>query len=286
MKVIKEVAAMQDVADYFRCVGKRIGFVPTMGSLHAGHESLIRKAREDCDIVVVSIFVNPTQFNSEDDFEKYPRDFLKDYFACEKAGVDYIFNPEDKEMYDNSATEVNVSGGVTDNLEGMHRPGHFKGVATIVLKLFNIIKPHSAYFGQKDAQQIAVIKKLTEDLNCDVKIISGETIRDENGLALSSRNMNLSDKDKSEASVLNKVLNEGKRLIQEEKNYNADEVKNTLATIIKNHSQNCNLEYLEISDAETLKVIDDLKNFSGKIMISLACTYGNTRLIDNIQFAK
>ncbi len=285
MKVIKEVAAMQDVADYFRCVGKRIGFVPTMGSLHAGHISLIQKAREECDIVVVSIFVNPKQFNDQKDFEKYPKDFLKDYFVCEKSGVDYIFNPDENEMYQDCSTEINVSG-VSDNLEGKHRQGHFKGVATVVLKLFNIVKPLTAYFGQKDAQQVVIIKKLVKDLNCDVKIIVGDTIRDEDGLALSSRNQGLSDNDRSEASVLNKVLNEGKRLIQEEKNYDVNEIKNTLTGIIKNHSKSCDLEYLEITDAEQLKDITDLKDFSGDILISLACTYGETRLIDNISFTK
>lgn len=285
MKVIKEVAAMQDVADYFRCVGKRIGFVPTMGSLHAGHISLIQKAREECDIVVVSIFVNPKQFNDEKDFEKYPKDFLKDYFVCEKSGVDYIFNPDENEMYQDSTTEINVSG-VSENLEGKHREGHFKGVATVVLKLFNIVKPLVAYFGQKDAQQVVVIKKLVKDLNCDVKIVVGETIRDENGLALSSRNQGLSDTDRSEASVLNKVLNEGKRLIQEEKNYDVKDIKKTLTGIIKNHSKSCDLEYLEITDAEQLKDITDLKEFSGEVLISLACKYGDTRLIDNISFTK
>lgn len=285
MKVIKEVSAMQDVADYFRCVGKRIGFVPTMGSLHVGHISLIQKAREECEIVVVSIFVNPSQFSSKEDFEKYPKDFLKDYFACEKSGVDYIFNPDNEEMYNKSTTEVTV-GGVSEDLEGAHRPGHFKGVATVVTKLFNITKPHIAYFGQKDAQQVAVIKKLVEDLNLDVKIVVGETIRDENGLAFSSRNQNLSEQDRSEASILNKVLNEGKRLITEEKNYNVDEIKNTLSSIIKNHSQSCDLQYIEITDDEDMKPITDLKNYTGDVLISLACSYGGTRLIDNILFTK
>lgn len=285
MKVIKEVTAMQDVADYFRCVGKKIGFIPTMGSLHEGHLSLIKKAREECDIVVVSIFVNPSQFNHSEDYDSYPRDFLKDYFACEKSEVDYIFNPDEKEMYNNSSTEITVKD-ISEGLEGKHRPGHFKGVALVVLKLLNIIKPHIAYFGQKDAQQIAVVKKLVDDLNCDVKISVGETVRDENGLALSSRNVNLSESERSEASVLSKVLNEAKRLITEEKNYDADKIKKTMKSLIKEHSKNCDLQYIEISDADSLKEIDDLNKYSGNILISLACTYGKTRLIDNIQFSK
>jgi pantoate--beta-alanine ligase len=286
MKVIKEIAAMQDVADYFRCVGKKIGFVPTMGFLHKGHTSLIDKAKEENDIVVVSIFVNPTQFLPGEDFEKYPRDFLKDYFACEKAGVDYIFHPSAEEMYaPKSKTKISVSE-ISDTLEGKSRPGHFSGVVTVVAKLFNIVKPNAAYFGQKDAQQAVVIKQMAEDLNYDLKINICPTVREDNGLAMSSRNSYLSESDKSEAAGIYKALVEGKKMITEKKVSDANAIIGKIGEVLKSNSKNLTIEYIEITDNSELKKIYDLNSYNGEVLISLAAKIGNTRLIDNLLFTK
>lgn len=286
MKVIKEIAAMQDVADYFRCVGKKIGFVPTMGFLHKGHTSLIDKAKEENDIVVVSIFVNPTQFLPNEDFDKYPRDFLKDYFACEKAGVDYIFHPSVEEMYPaKNKTKVTVTE-ISDTLEGKARPNHFTGVATVVAKLFNIVKPSVAYFGQKDAQQAVVIKQLVEDLNFDLKVSICPTIREDNGLAMSSRNSYLSDSNKDEASAIYKALLEGKKLISENKISDANSIIGKIGEVLKSNAKNVEIEYVEITDNTDLKKIYDLSSYNGEVLISLAAKIGSTRLIDNLVFAK
>ena len=286
MKVIKEIAAMQDVADYFRCVGKKIGFVPTMGFLHKGHTSLIDKAKEENDIVVVSIFVNPTQFLPGEDFEKYPRDFLKDYFACEKAGVDYIFHPSADEMYPaKNKTKISVSD-ISDTLEGKSRPGHFSGVATVVAKLFNIVKPSTAYFGQKDAQQAVVIKQMAEDMNFDLKISICPTIREDSGLAMSSRNSYLSESDKGEAASIYKALVEGKKMITEKKVSDANSIIGKIGEVLKSNSKNLAIEYIEITDNSELKKIYDLSSYSGEVLISLAAKIGNTRLIDNLLFTK
>jgi len=189
MKVIKDISALQEISDYHRTLRKKIGLVPTMGYLHEGHVSLILNARDECDIVVVSVFVNPKQFIPGEDFKEYPRDFLRDYHICKKSGVDYIFNPDEKEMYkENYFTYVNVTE-LLDKLEGKYRPGHFTGVATVVLKLINIAKPHCVYFGQKDAQQAVIIDRMIEDLDVDTEMRVCQTIREDNGLAISSRNI-------------------------------------------------------------------------------------------------
>jgi len=286
MKVIKEIAAMQDVADYFRCVGKKIGFVPTMGFLHKGHISLIDKAKEENDIVVVSIFVNPTQFQPGEDFEKYPRDFLKDYFACEKADVDYIFHPSAEEMYPpKNKTKISVSE-ISDSLEGKSRPGHFAGVATVVAKLFNIVKPHTAYFGQKDAQQAVVLKQMSEDLNYDLKVSICPTVREESGLAMSSRNSYLSDSEKNEAAAIYKALIEGKKMISASNVSDSNSVIGKIGEVLKSNSKNLSIDYIEITDNTELKKIYDLSSYKGEVLISLAAKIGNTRLIDNILFTK
>lgn len=286
MKVIKEIAAMQDVADYFRCVGKKIGFVPTMGFLHQGHVSLIDKAKEENDVVVVSIFVNPSQFSPGEDFEKYPRDFLKDYFACEKAGVDYIFHPSADEMYPaKNKSKVTVSE-VSDTLEGKARPNHFTGVATVVAKLFNIVKPNVAYFGQKDAQQSVVIKQMAEDMNYDLKVSICPTVREDSGLAMSSRNSYLSDSEKSEATAIYKALTEGKKIITNNNVSDANSIVGKIGEVLKSHSKNLEIEYIEITDNTDLKKIYDLSSYNGEVLISLAAKIGKTRLIDNILFTK
>jgi pantoate--beta-alanine ligase len=286
MKVIKEISAMQDISEFCRRTGKKIGFVPTMGFLHEGHCALMIKARDESDIVVTSIFVNPAQFSPDEDFKDYPRDFLRDYHICKSCGVDYIFYPEAKDIYpDDFYTYANVNK-LTETLEGKYRPEHFKGVTTVVLKLFNIVKPHYAYFGQKDAQQSAVIRKMISDLNLDIKMRVCETVREENGLAKSSRNTYLTKEQKEEAATLNKALHEAKRMIQEEKADDVKELKKAIKKYFETNSPNSSLQYIAVTDNTNLEKISHLKDYEGDVLISLAAYYGKTRLIDNILFEK
>lgn len=277
---------MQEIAEFYRRTGKTIGFVPTMGFLHEGHVSLMIAARDECDIVITSIFVNPTQFLPNEDFGKYPRDFLRDYYICKNTGVDYIFNPDPDEMYgDNYRTYVNVNE-LSDRLEGQYRPGHFKGVATVVLKLFNITKPHYSYFGQKDAQQVSVLKKMISDLNLDTDIRVCETIREDNGLAKSSRNTYLSEEQKDNSTVIYKVLNFGKEKILSGDYESKESLIKDMKTMIETKSADFSLQYIAITDNKMLNEIDDLKKYKGEILISLAVYCGKTRLIDNIILKK
>lgn len=286
MKVIKDISALQEISDYHRTLRKKIGLVPTMGYLHEGHVSLILNARDECDIVVVSVFVNPKQFLPGEDFKEYPRDFLRDYHICKKSGVDYIFNPDEKEMYkENYFTYVNVTE-LSEKLEGKYRPGHFSGVATVVLKLINIAKPHFVYFGQKDAQQAVIIDRMLEDLDVDTEMRVCETMREDDGLAISSRNIFLNENEKKEAAILNKVLNEGMNMVLENRIKEGDELKKILEDKIKSESPNSRLQYLSITDNELLNEIEHLNEYKGELIISLAAYYGETRLIDNVSFTK
>lgn len=286
MKVIKEISAIQDISDYYKCTGKKVALVPTMGYLHKGHVSLMLKAKDENDIVVVSIFVNPSQFGKGEDFDKYPRDFARDYHICEKAGVDYIFNPETNEMYKSSNfTKVTVQD-VSEKLEGRFRPGHFDGVATVVMKLLNAVKPIKIYLGQKDAQQNVIINKMIDDLNIDTKCVICDTMREDSGLAMSSRNTYLSEDEKSEASVLYYILNEGKRLILDENASDPDEIKKSVAKIVKEKAPGFDLQYYEITDNTFLNEIKNLNDYEGEVLISLAAKTGSTRLIDNVIFHK
>jgi pantoate--beta-alanine ligase len=286
MKVIKEISAMQDISEFFRRTGKKIGFVPTMGFLHEGHCALMLKARDECDILIASIFVNPTQFAPSEDFNDYPRDFLRDYHICKSCGVDYLFYPDAKDIYTKDYfTYVNVKY-LSETLEGKYRPEHFMGVTTIVLKLFNITKPHYSYFGQKDAQQAAVISKMIDNLNLDVELRICETVREENGLAKSSRNTYLSPEQKQEAAALNNALNEAKRLVLEKEIEDSKELKKVMKNFIETNSPNSSLQYLAVTDNNNLEKISNLKDYKGDILISLAAYYGKTRLIDNILFEK
>jgi pantoate--beta-alanine ligase len=285
MKVIKEISAIQDISDYYRCIGKKVALVPTMGFLHEGHTSLMIRAKDENDILVVSIFVNPTQFGKNEDFDKYPRDFVRDYHICEKAGADYIFSPERAEMYKDIVTTVTVTG-LSDKLEGKFRPGHFTGVATIVTKLLNAIKPDNMYLGQKDAQQNIIIKKMVDDLNIDTTMVICPTIREENGLAMSSRNSYLTSEEKNRASVLFFILNECKRLIKQENAIDSNYIKEYICKLIKDKAPDFNLEYLEITDTKELNPITDLKDYAGEILVSLSAKVRETRLIDNIIIIK
>lgn len=286
MKVIREIRPMQEIAEFFRRAGKTVGFVPTMGFLHEGHVALMLAARDECDVVIASIFVNPTQFLPGEDFEQYPRDFLRDFYICKQAGVDYIFNPSAEEMYgDNFKTYVNVED-LSEKLEGKYRPGHFRGVSTVVLKLFNICKPHYSYFGQKDAQQVSVLKKTVKDLNLDITLRICETIREDNGLAKSSRNTYLTDQQKEDAAVINQSLNKIKEKILDNDFADAVSLKQEMKDMIESKASGSSVQYIAVTDNELLNDIIDLKGHKGEVLVSLAVYFGKTRLIDNILFTK
>jgi pantoate--beta-alanine ligase len=284
MKIITKAASAQNLSSKLRQQNKTIGFVPTMGYLHEGHVSLINTARKKADAVFVSIFVNPLQFGPSEDFKRYPRDLKRDAQLCKEAGVDYIFYPNNSAMYDETySTYVDVEN-ITDILEGEIRPGHFKGVTTVCLKLFNIIKPHFSVFGQKDAQQLAVIKKMVKELNLDMKIITGETIREKDGLAKSSRNVYLTAEQRSDAPVLYRSLQYAKRKISEGYNRDITFLSHQMYKLIKSRPAVNSIDYISFNDYETLKPLNSFKDVEKgqKMLISLAVRFGKIRLIDNI----
>ena len=284
MKILKTVKQTLKVTEALRLDGKKIAFVPTMGYLHAGHISLVKSARKKAGIVFVSIFVNPLQFSPNEDLAKYPRNFKRDEKLCRLAGADYIFYPDVKDIYPAGfSTYVNVEN-ITSGLEGKIRPGHFKGVATIVLKLFNIVQPHIAVFGQKDAQQAAVIKKMTADLNVNTKIFISPTIREKDGLAMSSRNVYLSPQQRLDAPWLYKSLKYAERkLLLENYNKEIGFLRAQMSKLIKSRKTATKIDYISFNDTETLEEIKSLKNRrKSGILISLAVKFGNIRLIDNI----
>lgn len=277
MKIVRSIRQMSRISRGLRLRCKSIGFIPTMGALHLGHISLIRQARRDNDIVVVSIFVNPAQFSPKEDFKKYPRDLKRDAGLCKKEGVDIIFNPEVNAMYpDGYKTYVNVND-LSNLLCGYFRPGHFNGVATVVTKLFNIVTPDAAYFGQKDAQQAIIIKRMTEDLNIPVKIKVMPTVREKDGLALSSRNTYLNEKERQDALVLYGALNKAKDSIRQGNRATATIIRNMNAVI--NKKSNTKIDYVSIVNLEDLKPVGKIRD---KVLVALAVWVGKTRLIDNI----
>ena len=229
MEIINRRQRMASLARKLRRENKTIGFVPTMGALHEGHLSLVKEARQMSDIVIVSIFVNPTQFNQQEDFDKYPHDLTADAALLADYQVDYIFAPETNEIYnENFSTYVYVEN-LTETLEGASRPGHFRGVATVVTILFNTIRPDFAFFGQKDAQQVAVIKRLTQDLGFDTEIVSMPIIREESGLAMSSRNARLSEDERQRASIIYKALRGSQKSCQRRRTKRAENIRNGAA---------------------------------------------------------
>ncbi len=277
MIIVKQIKSMSRWVKAQKNKGRTIGFVPTMGYIHEGHISLARKAKKDCDKVVMSIFVNPIQFGPKEDFKRYPRDLKRDYRIARSAGVDLIFYPSTKDMYpDNFFTYVSVTG-LTDILCGRSRPGHFKGVVTVVTKLFNIIAPDIAYFGKKDAQQAIIIKKMAEDLNFPIKIRVLPTVREAGGLAMSSRNAYLSASERYDALVINRALKSAKRLISSGE-LNADMVISHIKKLIKQR-KSVRIDYVEVVDMNSLKKINKI---SGGALIAIAVFIGKTRLIDNI----
>lgn len=278
MKKVETIDEIRNILAQKRMSNLSIGFVPTMGFLHEGHLSLIKEARKNNDIVVVSIFVNPTQFGPNEDLETYPRDIDRDSELCEKEGVDYIFNPSVKEMYgEDYSTYVITESDITNKLCGASRDGHFKGVMSVVTKLFNIIQPDKAYFGQKDYQQVAVIKKMVKDLNIPVQIVPCPIVREEDGLAMSSRNIYLNPKEREDALVLNRSLKEAKERINKGEKNKQVIIQEILDKI--NEIQYSVIDYVEILDAETLEEIEIINR---NVVIALAVKIGKPRLIDNI----
>ena len=276
MKVVKTIDEVRELVKAWKAEGLRVGLVPTMGFLHEGHQSLIIKAVEENDRVVVSDFVNPTQFGPKEDLASYPRDIERDAKLCEEAGADLIFHPEPEEMYAPDYCTFVDMDGLTKGLCGKTRPTHFRGVCSVVAKLFNIVAPDSAYFGQKDAQQLAVIRRMVRDLNFDIRIVACPIIREEDGLAKSSRNTYLNAEERAAAVVLSRALNKGKALI-ESGEQSAAKVKDAIMEELCKEPL-ARVDYVEVVDADSIESIKELK---GNILVAIAVYIGKTRLIDN-----
>jgi pantoate--beta-alanine ligase len=277
MRVCTTIEEMRAACRGQRVAGKRLGFVPTMGALHEGHLSLVRAARFSCDVVAASIFVNPTQFGPNEDLAKYPRNFERDRELLEKENVELVFAPAVEEMYPRGAvTWVDVEG-LSDRLDGCSRPGHFRGVATVVAKLFHIVEPNAAFFGQKDAAQVAIIRHMVRDLRFPVEIVACEIVREADGLAMSSRNVYLDDGQRKAALVLHRALMRVKEFWEKGER----SVGKLIATARSEMEQekSVRLDYLEIVDAESL---DSLENAGRGSLVAVAAFVGGTRLIDNV----
>jgi pantoate--beta-alanine ligase len=277
MKLITDVKKMQSICNDLRSTKKTIGFVPTMGALHQGHITLIEAARQNNDIVIVSIFVNPIQFGPKEDFAQYPRNLKADLEICERLRVDFVFHPEERDMYPKDFDTFVEVPQFSKKLCGRFRPSHFRGVTTIVVKLFNIIKPSIAYFGQKDYQQALIIQKMVRDLNYDIRIEMLPIVRDSKGLALSSRNQYLSEDEYKASLNLSQSLNQAKDLIN---NGELDGLKiiEYIITHIKKEPL-IKIEYVEVCDPKTLMPI---KKIEDEALIAIAARVGRARLIDNI----
>jgi pantoate--beta-alanine ligase len=271
------IETIPDMAYLRNNLKEPVGFVPTMGYLHEGHMSLVKKARAENKSVIVSIYVNPTQFGPKEDLSKYPRDLPRDLAMLEKEGTDVVFFPSDKEMYPDGYDTWVIVENLTKPLEGDVRPTHFRGVTTIVNKLFNIVRPTNAYFGQKDAQQVLVIKKMVTDINMNLKVVVCPTIREPDGLAMSSRNVYLNPEQRKAAPVLNKSLLLANELFTHGER-NTALILEKMTVLIQKEPQ-ANIDYINISDTATLA---ELKTISQSALVSMAVRFGNTRLIDNI----
>lgn len=278
MKVLKSKKTLIDYVERQREMGKKIGFAPTMGALHQGHLSLYKAAKKENDEVISSIFVNPTQFNNPDDFQKYPKTLEKDLELLEKAGVDAVYVPNVEEMYPDGLNSKKYDfDGLENEMEGKYRPGHFDGVGTIVEELFRQVQPHNAYFGEKDYQQLAIIKKMVEKTKLPVKIHEVPTLREEDGLAMSSRNVRLTETQRKEATIIYETLLKAKEWF---KSLSPKEIKELVENIFK--ASNFELEYFTITDEETLKETETFQE--GKNYRAFLVAYaGDVRLIDNMQ---
>jgi pantoate--beta-alanine ligase len=277
MEIINRKQRMASLARKLRRENKTIGLVPTMGALHEGHLRLVEEARQMCDVVIVSIFVNPTQFNDKKDLEKYPRDLTSDAAVLTEYQVDYIFAPDEQEIYPEGFSTYVYVENLTETLEGASRPGHFRGVATVVTILFNTIRPDFAFFGQKDAQQVAVIKRLTVDLGFDTEIVVIPIVREESGLAMSSRNRLLSDDERGRASIIYQGLREAKLAAR-----NGERNAANLAEIVRKTIETeplAQIDYVAVVDNETLEPVE--KVGENPVLIAVAARFANVRLIDN-----
>ncbi|MEH6961956.1 pantoate--beta-alanine ligase [Priestia megaterium] len=277
MKVITTIKDMQQEMKKEKQLGRSIGFVPTMGYLHEGHATLLGAARTENEVVVLSIFVNPTQFGPNEDFDTYPRDFERDERVAKEANVDYLFYPSVEEMYKSSRSVAITVTDRVDVLCGQKRPGHFDGVATVLTKLFHIVTPDRAYFGKKDAQQVAVVDGLIEDFNFPVELRAVDTVREADGLAKSSRNVYLTDKEREEAPVLFKSLQSALQLLESGEKQ-VEILKETIRKEIEQYTSG-KVDYIEVYTYPELKTI---KQTAGKIIIALAVQFSKARLIDNV----
>lgn len=276
MRIIKSVAEMQAYSDSLRSKNIKIGFVPTMGALHDGHLSLVKKSTETTDQTILSIFVNPVQFTPSEDFNEYPRDFRTDEESARVNGVDVIFYPSEEEIYPDGYSTFSVVEGLSDILEGASRPSHFKGVTTIVNKLFNIINPQIAFFGQKDAQQAVIIKKMVTDLNLNTRIIVCPTIRESDGLALSSRNTFLTREEREQAPLIYKALTRAESLHTDGKHESSGII--SLIEEIISSATLAKIDYVAVVDEDTLQPVES--TLSGAL-VAIAVSFSATRLIDN-----
>ena len=277
MEIITTIENIRSIVNHWKDKGYSIGFVPTMGYLHDGHAALIDQARKDNDKVIVSIFVNPTQFGENEDLNSYPCDINRDKSLCEAHKADIIFSPTSDEMYHDRKAFVNIVE-LSDTLCGISRPIHFKGVCTVVAKLFNIIQPTNAYFGEKDAQQLAIIRKMVYDLNFPVNIIGVPIVRESDGLAKSSRNTYLSKEERKAATILYKAVQMGKQTIK--RGASADSIINTMTEII-NTEPLAKIDYVSVVDANTMQPVHEI---TSPVLVAMAVYIGSTRLIDNFSF--
>jgi pantoate--beta-alanine ligase len=277
MQVVTTIAETRAALRELRARQGTVGLVPTMGALHAGHISLIRASRAQCNVTVASIFVNPTQFGPNEDFSKYPRTFDEDCRLLEQEGVDLLFAPAAVEMYPPGASTIVEVEGISDRLDGVSRPGHFRGVATVVAKLFHIVGPDRAFFGQKDAAQVAVLRSMVRDLNFPLEIVVCPTVRETDGLALSSRNRYLSAEERKRALILRRALAEMEESVKQGEIQSASLIESGLKILAR--EPEVRLDYLRIVDPDTLEDIGDIRNGA---LVAIAAWVGSTRLIDNV----
>ncbi len=278
MKVLRTVQEIQAFSKAAKDAGKSIGLVPTMGALHEGHLTLMRRARQENDVVIASVFVNPTQFGPNEDFDAYPRRFEEDCKKMETIPVDAVFHPEPKEMYpEGYCTYVNVEGDITKKLCGAQRPGHFRGVATVVTKLMNLSRADRAYFGQKDAQQVVVVKRFVSDLNIPTEIVMVPIVREESGLARSSRNQYLSSEEKEAALVLSRSLKKGKEAFE-----GGEKDVETLKKIVRDEIETEAMAVIDYVDIYSFPALLPIKKAEQPALLAIAVKIGKTRLIDNV----
>lgn len=277
MHILTSAAEVTAISKEAHSAGKRIGFVPTMGALHEGHLSLVRTARAQSDVVIASVFVNPRQFGPNEDFSRYPRDPERDSALLAAEKTDYLFMPSVEEMYPAGATSWVAVEGISDKLDGRSRPGHFRGVTTVVAKLFNIVQPDFAFFGQKDAAQVAIVSEMVRDLNFDVRVVVCPIVREQDGLAMSSRNAYLSPEQRKQATVLYRALMRVQSLVDRGESSSARLL--VAGTQVMAEESAVKLDYFEVVNRETLDPVSDVSHGA---LVAVAAYVGNTRLIDNI----